>query len=308
MHGGIKIPIENSKAHEIKRLTTPLTIKDSKAYDERGNLLNCTETLSDVRFILEPREGILSENEVLQYAPDSKAASKIRLERGIGDLSDVLLIKESLPWILAIYYVVLIPIGIIIGFGASKIFLLVILILFVLPLVYLYWTFNLNRYSKAKVKTVEKPKKTLNETEVKEAKVVKEDAGIDSLKDYGREINNLIVIFDVKERVVRDLIKRRFEPPQITYDKFISMIDSSNKLFNQQVNSAKSIIELAAEDTPRVRGEIEYKIANMKKIIDQIEELTNELVINISSDDESKEEVENLIENMENLIGSVKEY
>ena len=135
--------------------------------------------------------------------------------------------------------------------------------------------------------------------------------GNDSLIKRTSEISPMPLfnlIFDVKERVVRDLIKRRFEPPQITYDKFISIIDSSNKLFNQQVDSAKSIIELAAEDTPRVRGEIEGKIANMKKIIDQIEELTNELVINISNDDESKEEVENLIENMENLIGSVKEY
>jgi hypothetical protein len=46
----------------------------------------------------------------------------------------------------------------------------------------------------------------------------------------------------------------------------------------------------------------------MKAIINQIEDLTNELVINISSDEESTDEVKNLIDEMENLIDSVKEY
>ena len=46
----------------------------------------------------------------------------------------------------------------------------------------------------------------------------------------------------------------------------------------------------------------------MKKIIDQIEDLTNELVINISSSGESTDEVKNLLDDMENLIESVKDY
>lgn len=74
------MPIENSKAHEIKRLTTPLTFKNSKAYDDEGNIINCVETLYDVRYILEPRKGILSDDEILKYAPKSKAASEIRLK------------------------------------------------------------------------------------------------------------------------------------------------------------------------------------------------------------------------------------
>lgn len=116
------------------------------------------------------------------------------------------------------------------------------------------------------------------------------------------------MVFDVKEGVVRDLIEKRFEPPQITYDKFISAIDSCHKLFYAQSDSALSIINLAVEDTPRVRDEIDSKIGAMKKIINQIEDLTNELVINISSSSESPDEVKNLLDDMENLIESVKEY
>lgn len=88
----------------------------------------------------------------------------------------------------------------------------------------------------------------------------------------------------------------------------MSSIDSCHKLFYQEADAAQNIIRLAAEDTPRVQSELKSKMDVMKRIIDQIEELTNELVINISSKDGSTEEVSDLLDNMENLIDSVKEY
>lgn len=287
-------------------MTTPLTIKDSRAYDDNGKLLNCVETISDVRFIVEPRGGILTENEVLQYAPESKTAAKIRLKRGAGSTSDVLLVNESVPWIFALYYVVVFSVSVLVFFSAIKILMVAILVLLILPLVYLYKIFNLKSYTKAKTKKQVKKNQTPSNKTIEEP--VNEDTGLQSLKVYEKEIDNLKILFDVKEQVVRDLIKKRFEPPQITYDKFISIINKANKLFYQEVDTALNIIRFAADDTPRVQGEIQEKINNMKRIISQIEELTNELVINISSDDEAKEEVNNLLDNMENLIGSVKEY
>lgn len=263
--------------------------------------------MSDVRFIVEPREGILTENEVLQYAPESKTAAKIRLKRGAGSNSDVLLVNESVPWILALYYVVVFSVSVLIIFSAMKILMVAILVLLILPLVYLYKIFNLKSYTKAKTKKQVKKSQSDSNKTIEEEPVI-EDTALKSLKVYEKEIDNLKILFDVKEQVVRDLIKKRFEPPQITYDKFISIIDKANKLFYQEVDSALNIIRLATDDTPRVQGEIQGKINNMKRIINQIEELTNELVINISSDDDAKEEVNDLLENMENLIGSVKEY
>ena len=59
---------------------------------------------------------------------------------------------------------------------------------------------------------------------------------------------------------------------------------------------------------PRVDAELENKISILKSIIDQIEDLTNELVININSDEESHDNVKNLVDDMEDLIDSVKEY
>lgn len=297
---------ETPKSNEIKRLTTPLTIKDFKAYDSEGNLLKCSETLSDVRFIVEPKQNILNDNEILQYAPQSKSASQIRLKRGFGNIQDILLVHESLPWILGLFYVVLICIAVPVTFSKNIVGMYLILVLVILPLLYLYYIFNHKKYKKDTVKKQVKESKKV-ETPVSTTADEK-SSGLDSFKRYEKEISNLKVVFNVKEKVVRELIEKRFEPPQITYDKFMSSIDNCHKLFYAQSDAASNIIDLAVEDTPRVQDEIEGKIDAMKKIIDQIEDLTNELVINISSSGESTDEVKNLLDDMENLIESVKDY
>ena len=298
---------ETPKSNEIKRLTTPLTIKDFKAYDSEGNLLKCSETLSDVRFIVEPKQNILNDNEILQYAPQSKSASQIRLKRGFGNIQDILLVHESLPWILGLFYVVLICIAVPVTFSKNIVGMYLILVLVILPLLYLYYIFNHKKYAKDTVKKQVKESKKKVETPVSTTADEK-SSGLDSFKRYEKEISNLKVVFNVKEKVVRELIEKRFEPPQITYDKFMSSIDNCHKLFYAQSDAASNIIDLAVEDTPRVQDEIKGKIDAMKKIIDQIEDLTNELVINISSSGESTDEVKNLLDDMENLIESVKDY
>lgn len=295
-----------TKAQEIKRLTTPITFENSKAYDCEGKLVSCVETLSEIKYIIEPRQGILNDDEIMQYAPDSKAASQIRLNRGLGDIEDLLLIHESLPWLLGLYYVILVCISIPVIFMRNFTFALIVLILFIVPLLYAYRAFRLKTYYNPKKISKTKKSSKINNDDVKID--VSEVSSVESLKEYQNEINNLKVIFEVKEDVVRQLIEKRFEPPQITYDKFMNTIDNCNKLFYTQADRASNIINLAVEDTPRIRGEIEGKIDAMKKIIDQIEELTNELVINISSDSDSQNEVQILLDDMENLIGSVKDY
>lgn len=298
--------IETPKSKEIKRLTTPLTFKNSKAYDSNGNLVKCSETLSDVRLTVEPNEGILLDDEILQFAPLSKAASKVRLKKGFGNTQDLLLVHESVPWILGLYYIILISIAIPVFYARMRLLMFIILILSVIPLVYLYRIFRYDSYRQSPAnKQVDTYKnKQKEETPVKSD----ESTAIESLKKYEKEINNLKVLFNVKQEVVRDLIKKRFEPPQITYDKFINTIDKSQKLFNTQAESAMNIINLAVEDTPRIESELDSKIDSMKKIINQIEELTNELVININSTEESSGEVKILLDDMENLIDSIKDY
>jgi prefoldin subunit 5 len=129
-----------------------------------------------------------------------------------------------------------------------------------------------------------------------------------SLKRYEDEIKTLKAEYDAKEKVVVNLIEKSFAPPQITYDKFMDSVKNCSKVFNSQVDTALSIIKLTKRETPRIDTELENKITNMKAIISQIDDLTNELIINLSSDKKSNADVENLFDDMKNLIDSVKKY
>lgn len=85
------------KEREIKRLTTPLTYKKEAfglvraAYDCEGQPVECTYkgyALNHTgKYILEPKPGILTDEEILMYAPESETAAKIRRKREKRDTS-----------------------------------------------------------------------------------------------------------------------------------------------------------------------------------------------------------------------------
>ena len=154
---------------------------------------------------LEPRKGILTDDEILKYAGDSKAASEIRLKRGVGTLSD----KKSI----------------------------------------------------------------------------------------------------YEEPLDTDLIEKKFFSNSITYDKFLSVITTSRTAFYNELSEMFSIIETTTENNEKINTELLTKNANLKRIIEKLDELTNELVINLNtSNDEDDEEIKILLEDMESLINSVKDY
>ena len=85
-------------------------------------------------------------------------------------------------------------------------------------------------------------------------------------------------------------------------------VKKCSKVFNNQVDSALNIVKLTSSETPRIDTELENKITNMKAIISQIDDLTNELIINLSSNEKTNTDVEILFEDMKHLIDSVKKY
>ena len=151
-----------------------------------------------------------------------------------------------------------------------------------------------------------------NKEKVKKESEIEEEPSViiaqAPLKRYEDEINNLKVQYDAKEKVVVNLIEKSFAPPQITYDKFMYTVSKCSIVFNSQVDSALNIVKLATIETPRIDTELENKITNMKAIISQIDDLTNELIINLSSNKKSNADVEILFDDMKDLIDSVKKY
>ena len=92
----------------------------------------------------------------------------------------------------------------------------------------------------------------------------------------------------------------------MTYTKFISVVDSSTKLFNQEADNISNIIRLASEDSPRIESEIKSKFNTLNSISDKLDGLIDELVLSL--DPAGNDDVEGLLGDMENLIDSIKNY
>ena len=102
------------------------------------------------------------------------------------------------------------------------------------------------------------------------------------------------------------MIAKRFEPPQLTYTRFITGVDKSAKLFEKHRDSAYTMISLADEYSPRIASEIEAKIDIMKAITDKMDDLSSELIV--SGNVTTTEDVDNLVADMDDLIDSVRDY
>jgi hypothetical protein len=156
-------------------------------------------------------------------------------------------------------------------------------------------------------KEIPKPKVTPKPQIEPEPQIETQPKGI--IPEYMIYVNRLDELnskFIAKDNSVRSLIAKRFEPPQLTYTRFITGVDKSKELFNKNMESAFTMINLADNYSPRIAGEIETKIGVLESIIDKLDGLSNELIVN---DDLSESgDVDNLIDEMDNLIRSVKDY
>ncbi|MBR3139467.1 MAG: hypothetical protein IKF11_01180 [Methanobrevibacter sp.] len=250
----------------------------------------------------EPVKGILSDEEILEYAGDSKAAANIRLEKGDDEFSDKWTLHKK-P-IIVLYIILLVPLVLSYYYArmgdlfASILFLIILLAYLNYPLYFLY------------IKDYKKPGNTKPaDVKTKPGKIAETSKSPDSFNVYKSQIKDLKKLYEFKETNVRQLIEKRFEPPQITHARFISTVDNCTELFNNQVDVALNMMDLATEHTPEIDREIESKIDVLKSLIEKIDALSNELILNIGeSESQTDDNVKSIIEDMENLIDSVDEY
>lgn len=112
--------------------------------------------------------------------------------------------------------------------------------------------------------------------------------------------------FDEKETKTKELIEAKFTPPQLTYDRFITVVDNCSKVFNQHYASVVNLINFASEDSERVDNEIQSKIGVMKSLIDKLDELSSELAISMSKTKD--DDVHGVLGDMEDLITTIDDY
>ena len=139
--------------------------------------------------------------------------------------------------------------------------------------------------------------------------VIHEEAPSPIIKSkYADEIDRLEQEYDLKQNRAKELVGKLFDPTHMAYDKFSSSILKSNQLFINQIKIARKMLELDEGNNPLLESEIKEKIQVLETFIDKMEDLINELVIQLSSNKNDTDDINNLFNDMDDLIDSVKDY
>ena len=265
------------KEKEIKRLTTPPKKIKRKYYDCEGVELDTT--FFGEKPILEPKKGILDDDEILNYAGNSKEASKIRLKRGMGDFGDKKYLHEKLiSAILGIEFFLLVSIG-----GSLFILLdwnykFILAIIFLIPILFLVYLLFIKDYT---------------EPQYKQPSISEET---DSNNDLNSN-NDLFLLFESKEKIAREMIEKKFPAPQLTNSKFNAVLDNCRGVVESQMEVLNALTP-----TEKTKHEIDSRKKLIKRLISKMDDLTNELILS------EENNIEEVIDDMDNLINSVKDY
>jgi hypothetical protein len=66
--------------------------------------------------------------------------------------------------------------------------------------------------------------------------------------------------------------------------------------------------EMDVDDNPFIVKEMEAKLKTLQTFVDKMEDLTNELIIHLSSNEKDNDDINCLFNDMDDLIDSVKDY
>ena len=265
------------KEREIKRLTTPPKKIKGKYYDCEGTELHHGFTCG---YTLEPKKGILTDDEILKYAGDSVAAFEIRLKRGIGTQSDKSFVHDNMYPCLAMGgFFLLIFIGLPSFTGEEILFFLVLFLM----IGYYIYVMYIKDYTEPEYKTTTEKIDKISSKEDENEKVLSND--------------ELLLLFESEEKIARKMIERKFPAPQMTNTKFNAVIDECKKEVESQV-----LILNALTPTTKTKQEIASRKKLIKQLISKIDDLTNELILF------EENNIEDIIDSMDELINSVKNY
>lgn len=273
------------KEKEITRLTTPISYPKLgnftfgvAARDCEGQPVPVIKTFRGNKRVLEPKPGILTDDEILMYAPESKAASNIRLKRGTNNSSDILTANDNITYVYSVGGTLLFMLGFFSLLFSYWIGVILSVLLLIIAIgVYIYIT-HIRDYADPQY-----------------AKVLKED---NNTSERNLSSNDeLFLLFESKEKIAREMIEKKFPSPQLTNSKFNAVLDNCRSVVESQIE-----ILNALTPTERTKHEISSRKRLIKQLISKIDDLTNELILSEEND------IEEVIDEMDNLISTVKDY
>lgn len=272
------------KEKEIIRLTTPMSYPKLGGFTFRVAPRDCEGNPVPVikgfrnRRVLEPKPGILSDDEILIYAPESKEASKIRLKRGIGTQSDKTAVNGDLIYALSISVLFLFIFGMFALLFDNLIVRLIFVLIIIIMIVSYVYVMYIKEYTEPQYKQ-----------SIKKEKV--------TVKEKLSENDNLFLLFESKEKVAREMIEKKFPAPQLTNSKFNAVLDNCRDVVESQIEVLNALTP-----TEKTKHEIDSRKKLIKQLISKIDDLNNELILS------EENNMEGVLEDMDSLIKSVKEY
>ncbi|MDR2544847.1 MAG: DUF4011 domain-containing protein [Methanobrevibacter sp.] len=132
--------------------------------------------------------------------------------------------------------------------------------------------------------------------------------GIEIIQNYEDLLHDLNLKYQNKEDDAKKMIKKCFPPPQMTYDRFIDEINSCNEIFITQIEIISNILNTSPGDIKKVDNELKSRFDTLKSIVEKMDNLSVELTLNLGTSKSSNGEVENLLDEMQKVIDSVKDY
>ena len=149
------------------------------------------------------------------------------------------------------------------------------------------------------------PKNTYSSsTSTNKTATIKQDYTI-----FKNRVRSLRETYETKEAKVMELLEKKFPAGQISYYRFKDEVDNCRVSFFKESDSAQNMIDLSDEYSDKIASELKNKIKTLESIIGKLNDLQSELIISISNaDDDGDEEIKNLIDEMNDLIDSVKDY
>ena len=124
---------------------------------------------------------------------------------------------------------------------------------------------------------------------------------------YVSKIDEIEQDYNSKQAKAKELVEKLFDPTHMAYSKFTNAINKSNQLFSSQIDVARRMTDLD-DNSYVVEEEIENKIKTLNTFVDKMEDLINELVIHLSTNKKDNDDINNLFNDMDDLIDSVKDY
>lgn len=232
----------------------------------------------------EPVKGILTDDEILKYAGNSVSASEIRLKRGIGNKKDKGLVNDTALTLLgAGGFLALVNLAVF-GF-ISDYFIGKVLFFLTIAIIIGYYSYimYIKDYTDPQYKIIESNENKTSSELIEEPKTSTND--------------DLLLLFESKEKIAREMIERRFPAPQMTNTKFNSVLDNCKDVVESQIE----ILD-ALTPTEKTKYEIASRKKLIKQLISKVDDLTNELILS------EENNIEDVIDEMDNLISSVKVY